>query len=359
MMSATSLAEYLVDHGLLRGAETIDARLRIRNSSRRNRVLQVIRAAGASYLVKQGVDASRKSSIRREAAVYREMESDRRLRPMLPKVFGYDPRHSILVVELVTNARDLRTYHELEKRTPEFVGEALGRALADIHGHPLPRANFAKPSHFVPGIFRFHTPRLQNLRNFSPGDFQVIKIMQQFGFREHLNSLARHWRLRAFIHTDLRWDNCLLRAGATNATGGALKIVDWESGAIGEPAWDVASVLAEYLHYWVSGIPVTGATAVDRYLKLAEVPLERMHPAMRAFWGTYAGRMTRAWKMTNRELREYLLLSIRHTAARLALRTFEDSGEGLSGKMICAMQVSLNIFQRTEEACADLLGLPC
>ena len=266
---------------------------------------------------------------------------------------------NILIIELVADAMDLRSYHESQKRTPEIIGEILGSALADIHSHRLPRRNFTKPSHRVPSVLQFHTPRLRSHGYFSPGQFEVIKIMQQFGFRKHLETLRRGWRLLSFTHGDLRWDNCLIRKRSALQQESRVKIVDWELGGAGEPGWDAAAVIADYLHFWVSLIPVTGDSAPDRYLNLAEIPLEQMQPALRSFWRVYAERITSLLGLTEKESREFLLLTIRYTAARLIQRAFEDSSEGLSGKMICMMQLSLNILERTEEACADLLGIPC
>jgi hypothetical protein len=358
MISATTLTKYLIVRDFLKREEAIGAGLSVQDSSRRNCVFKVTRAAGGSYLVKQGMDADRNKTIRREGSAYREMKHDKRLQRIVPKTYGYDSRRNTLIVELLTDAIDLRSYHESRKGTPPIIGEILGSAVADIHSHRLPRPNFAKPSHFLPAAFLFHTPRLRTLRYFSLGQFEVIKIIQQFGFRRHLESLRRGWRLLSFTHGDLRWDNCLIRKRSVLKQS-PVKIVDWELAGPGDPAWDAGAVIAEYLRFWVSLIPVTGESAPDRYLDFAEIPLERMQPALRSFWRVYAERITSALRLTKKEARELLLLSIRYTAVRLIQAAFEDSSEGLSGKMISMLQLSLNIFERTEEACADLLGLPC
>jgi aminoglycoside phosphotransferase (APT) family kinase protein len=359
MISPTTLTQYLIDRNFLGREEAIDARLSVQNSSRRNLVFKVTRSAGHSYLVKQGINADTNETIRREASAYRNLKFDKNLDRILPKIYGYDPRSNILILELVADAMDLRSFHESQKRTPTFIGEILGSALADIHSHRVPPRNFAKPSHFVPAVFRFHTPRLRTLGYFSPGQFEVIKIMQQFGFRKHLEALRRGWRLLSFTHGDLRWDNCLIRKRSALQQESRVNIVDWELAGAGDPGWDAAAVIADYLNFWVSLIPITGDSAPDRHLNLAEIPLERMQPALRSFWRVYAERITHLLGLTKKESQEFLFRSIRYTAACLIQRSFEDSTDGLSGKMISVMQLSLNIFERTRETCADLLGIPC
>ena len=49
--------------------------LSVQNSSRRNLVFKVIRAAGHSYLIKQGISADTNETIRREASAYLELKT--------------------------------------------------------------------------------------------------------------------------------------------------------------------------------------------------------------------------------------------------------------------------------------------
>ena len=58
------------------------------------------------------------------------------------------------------------------------------------------------------------------------------------GFRE----ARRTWRPTALVHGDLRWTN-LVRDGRPAAP--PLRLVDWELACIGDPAWDIGSVLAD------------------------------------------------------------------------------------------------------------------
>ena len=90
------------------------------------------------------------------------------------------------------------------------------------------------------------------------------------------------------MHGDLRWDNCLAFAPAGRRRRTRVLLVDWEFAGPGRPAYDVGTVLAEYLRSWVGSIPILEpANPVDSPAQAAR-PLQRMRPAMQAFWAAYA-----------------------------------------------------------------------
>ena len=59
-----------------------------------------------------------------------------------------------------------------------------------------------------------------------------------------LEEAARRWKPSAIVHGDLRFDNCLLTANGPDAT---ITFVDWEQAGWGDPAWDVACLVQDYL----------------------------------------------------------------------------------------------------------------
>jgi hypothetical protein len=365
MISPEDLVRYLQHRKLLRQDESIGGDLAITPASRRNHILKVVRKRGNSYLVKQAVGSERAATIRREVSIYRALEPFAELGRHLPRVYGYDSKRNILVMELLTDSQDLRSYHESHKQTPAGIGMLTGNALADFHG--MHSENLACRKRFndfpmeKPAVFRMHRRGVPSLRQLSAGGIELIKIVQKFGIGRHLERLGRDWRPVSLTHGDLRWDNCLIPSRFPARSQTPLKFIDWEFGGWGDPAWDVAYVLAGYLGYWASLIPVTTESRPDRYLDLAEVPLERMQPALRAFWSSYRDRMRAKTKFGETEARSFLLRSVEYTAAVLLHTAYEEMcfSAQLSGTAICQTQLCLNIFQRPRQACSELLGLPC
>jgi hypothetical protein len=88
---------------------------------------------------------------------------------------------------------------------------------------------------------------------------------------------------------------------------------------------------------------------------LARHPIDRMQPAIGAFWRSYvAGREDEAFDQD-----DALLRSIRYAAARLVQAAIENaqSAANLTGFGVLCLQVALNVGIQPERAAAQLLGL--
>ncbi len=136
-----------------------------------------------------------------------------------------------------------------------------------------------------------------------------------------------------------------------------MKIVDWELSRLGDPCWDVGSFFGEYLTYWLLSIPVTGQDPPDRFLDLARYPLDKMRPAIRAFWSAYVS----GSGLTDPGLHDaFLIRSVRYATARLVQTAYEQGQVSalLTGNIVVLLQLAFNILQRPEEASIALLGIP-
>lgn len=125
---------------------------------------------------------------------------------------------------------------------------------------------------------------------------------------------------------------------------------------MGDPCWDAGSVFSEYLNFWLNSIPITGEDPPDRFVELARYPLGKMQPALRSFWWSYASAM----ELDGPTAYEWLVRSVRYGAARLVQTAFEyaQGSMHLTGNVVCALQLSLNMLQRPQEAAVHLLGIP-
>jgi thiamine kinase-like enzyme len=74
-----------------------------------------------------------------------------------------------------------------------------------------------------------------------------------------LNYLAKAWNESHIIHGDLHWQN-LLVANADSETP-ELRMIDWEFAALGDPFWDVATLLSDYL---IQSVTANGQITPDR-----------------------------------------------------------------------------------------------
>ena len=301
-------------------------------------------------MLKQGIGPLAASTVAHEARVYAALTAQGNgLSSWLAPFHGYDEARGVLALGLVADGRDLRA-HQL--RTGRFSAElaaALGRALGCLHRDTALPQPGADPQR-APWVLSLHRPDLSVFRDASAAGIELIKTVQRAaGFAEQLDALREGWLVASLVHHDVKWDNCIVFArGASGRTRG-LKLIDWEAAAHGDPSWDIGSALSHYLSFWLFSIPVTGTTPPARFPQLAEHPLERMQPAMRACWEAYAAKL-------GAETRER---AVRYAAARLVQTAFEAAqmSDQLTSGLVLHLQLALNMLKRPHEAAVHLLGL--
>src|SRR5215470_17947573 len=105
-LDVDSAVPYLLRHGLVDVVSIVDGDLRVADSARRNRNLQVVSEHGRSYLLKQpdAGELHARQTIAFEAEFYATCYDDDRaapVRPFLPRYVTYLSGDGILVLELV------------------------------------------------------------------------------------------------------------------------------------------------------------------------------------------------------------------------------------------------------------------
>ncbi len=358
MLDPTNLPCYLISRALIGAGDVVGANLKIVDVSRRNRNFIVHRDAEASYLLKQGVDRVTVESIANEARVYRALESAGEFRRRFcPRLVDFDEVEGVLVLELFPDAPNLHDHYLRSGRFSRRTARALGEALGVLHTLPAPFPESvpdwgAPTSPAWPWVFSLHRPDLSLVFEISQANLDLIRIVQNdAAFFDRIETLIGAWTADALIHSDVRWENCLIAAPDGRQE---LKIVDWELAGPGDPCWDVGSVFGAYLGFWLQFLPVTASSAPESFVEGARYPLAAMRPAIGAFWRAYA--QTR--RLDPAAARRCLLRSICFGAVRLVQGAFErmqDAGE-LIGAAVCSLQLSRNMLARPEAA-AGLLGL--
>jgi hypothetical protein len=366
LLELRDVAEYLLKCGLISARQITEGDLEVVDASQRNNNFKVVSERGPSYLLKQGVGTDKVATVANEAAVYAALHADATNAGMgryLPRLCRYDENEHILVLELLPQAETLLDRHYRLGTFSTMRAATVGKALGTLHrtGPPEWRAEMsAHPSSNRPHwILSIQHPTLEEVWQASSANIQVMRIIQRFPeFCRLLNELRDEWHEhgQALVHGDIKWSNIITFApgGSKRKTGTG--IVDWELARIGDPCWDTGSAFSDYLSFWLLSIPVTGEEPPDRFLELAKYPIEKMHPAIRAFWDAY--RRTMALDPTQSE--DWLLRSVRYAAARLVQTAYEQVQETdqLTGNAVSLLQLSFNIMQRPAAAAMRLLGIP-
>ncbi|MFG1960374.1 phosphotransferase family protein [Nonomuraea sp. NPDC049028] len=373
VLALPELTTYLLDRRHVHPEAVVDGGLTIVDASRRNHNVLVSAEPAVGLFVKQGRSDPVQSatgwtgsgSLAHEAAVYSLLDSLPRpssgggITGALPRCRGFDADRDLLILESLPDASDLTSYHSRTRRFPATVGTRLGTALADLHERAFHAAR-RNPADFpgrLPWVLGIDRPGTAFYRAMSNAGLELVRILQSSPeLRAALAALRTGWRQDAFVHHDVKWDNCLVLAGGASGRRTRMALVDWEFADLGDACWDTGSVFGSYLGCWLASIPVTGSELPDRYLELAEYPLTRMRPAMRAFWAAYAG--ARGWDAATADAA--LIRSARYAGARLLQSAYEraQGAARVSTTVVCLAQLAENVLVRPEEAVEHLLGVP-
>jgi|SRR5215471_498431 len=361
MLSQSQIAQYLLHADLISAESIVDGNVTIVEASRRNRNFKAISDTGPSYLLKQSASGTNGGTVAHESQVYRFLQSEPRnasFRPHLPRYYHYDEEHGILILELLRDAKDFRDYHTQLGHFPTTVAAELGRGLSALHCLPVTEDQTCPLfANRLPWVLALHRPGLDLFRQVSHANLQLIRIIQNTpDFPQLLDGLRQEWRMNSLVHHDIKWDNCLVSRRAKSTRTSAVTIVDWEFAALGDNCWDAGAIFSNYLSVWLFSIPVSGEEPPDRFLELAKYPLERMQPAIRAYWDAYA----RGMRLDAADSEAHLLRAVKYAGARLLQTGIEQMqySTHLSGNVICLLQLSLNIMHRPQEAIVHLLGIP-
>ena len=375
MLALSEVTRYLLGRGLVEAVEVVDGHLEIVDASSRNQNCAVRTDEGHGLFLKQDLPppaittpvaaGSGPAPLAHEAAVYALIRSlgrggqPRGVAALLPDCVAYDPDHGLLVLELLDGAEDLSSYHARTGRFPVTLASRLGTALADLHERALAPA-LRRPAHFsgrLPWALALDRPGSSLWREASNAGLELIGILQSVPeMRAVLARLRAEWRVDAFLHHDIKWDNCLVLTAGASQRSTRLALVDWEFADLGDACWDVGAVFGNYLSFWLGSIPVTGNEPPDHYLDLARHPLERMQPAMGRFWAAYV--RGRGWDSATAA--PAAVRCARYAGVRLLQSTYERTQHKthLDGNDVCLLQLALNVMTRPLEAIHHLLGIP-
>jgi thiamine kinase-like enzyme len=354
VLTIPEVIPYLCQLGLLSPASVVAGDVRIFEAARRNHNFRVLRSDGPSLFLKQGQLRDGFSTVRREAQVYGllngQSATDSRYRHA-PRFMTYDPIHDVLVVELLKDAVDLRKLDTSRRGTPLRAASRLGEALAVLHSFvPLSTAA-ERLGEGEPGVLTAHRPGLALLRDFSAASIDLVRMIQAHDeVVDQLEDLRATWRPKTLIHHDARWDNVLVSRGGTTVT-----LIDWETAAVGDPAWDVGSILADYLSQWLLSIPSSGNAPPEQALHLARRPLTSLHPAMSALWHAYqqrAGLSGEGRSDMMQRITRYAGLKLLQSGIEQVQRSPRWTTTAL-----CQLQVGTNLMARPAEGSRLILNL--
>jgi hypothetical protein len=362
-------AAYLMQAGLIGASAVIDGDLAVKPVTRRNRNLTVSRADGPGYLLKQPEDPVAARTLQREGGFYRLCRRDPAASELLEHMPGYlffDEARSILGIELIEPAEPLWSYFGAfaADELPVVPAAQLGLCLGRLHRAFRSRLDQPELEWLggePPWIMQVHEPGLDFLATVTTGNHKLLQIIQsQPGLSARLDRLRPLWRRETVIHGDVKSDNILLSRTAAPAGEGAapqadrLRLVDWELVQGGDPAWDIAGVLQDFVMLWVMSMPA--AADLPSMVAQARYPLERLRPLIAKFWDCY--RDAAAPSPSDRG--QLFVRAARYSAARLVQSAFEMGtgfSHGLPQPAVLLLQIGQHLLDDPAAGQVQLYGI--
>jgi aminoglycoside phosphotransferase (APT) family kinase protein len=362
-LTLQSSVSYLLGLGLLDLPSLVHDGLRLEEVPGRNRNFRVLGGPGHTFFLKQAPrrESGTTGPLAVEASLYEWVATEPRaagLRHALPRSRHYDPEHSILVLDLVTEAAHP---HVLDtEASPPYLAalrRLVAAALAACHGVPVgPEAAIAPAlPRGAPWVFDLARPAPASLRELAPAQLIVIQALQSRPeAMAALDQLRDDWRPSRLIHGDFKWSNVLVQRDGTGIPVRVL-LLDWEMAQLGDPAWDVGSALHAFITEAVLELETIDGTKPEAAAGLLGAVLARLLPAHRDFWSRYL----EAARLTEAEARDLRGRLSGHVAARLLKSAFEWSQAEVQmpRRAAAILQLGINMLLRPDAAREVVLGL--
>lgn len=232
----------LVSCGWLTDDDSRDPRVRVEQVTSSHAIFRVTAPDGRVTVVKHvpQVAAAAGRSLRRELFVYRLARWIPALSAALPRAALIDEHRQSLVLEWLGPSGAWPSHDGGQSFARRGEAERLSGLMAGWHAATADLALWPTPA-----IGVLHLP--DHLDTASQGRAHATRLLMQAIARDQelagaLRGALAGWRDRCLVHGDLRRENWIATARARRLE---LKVLDWELSGSGDPAWDVASVVAE------------------------------------------------------------------------------------------------------------------
>lgn len=356
IITSRNLLRHLLAKRLVSNESIVDGDLVIVDASGRNRNFKVLRKNYPSLFVKQirNWDTQAIAMLQCEAACYWLARHDRdfsALEPIIPELYDFDKERQILVTAFI-DGDDLWEHLRGAGKISTAVASELGRCFGVFHreaGDRLLTSSYAAvfPKQ-IPWILSSERRNSHPFKELSPATAELFnRVDESSRFVEALDELRSAWRVSTLMHGDMRLENCILvRDGSVQ-----FKIVDWELADLGDPCWDVGSIIQAMLSAHVISLPSL-AQQLTLSALLTHASLPNLPQTIRSFWQSYVR------ELSNDSDRDHSLAErcVSYGAARMVQSAYEymQFSPHLSANALNLIEVSSDILVDPRRAAEQL-----
>jgi len=302
LLNSHNVFDYLSERHL---CNTCDRKLsEIKSLSAKNFNLLITLPDGRQLLVKQerhnleGNTAGEFKSEWRIQEWLKKFPEQKQLSSFLPELLHFDAENSIAVFRYLDNYRDVMDFYTKESNFPTEIPRAIGKLLAEIH-----RNTYAQESHrqfFIQDDHNqldYQVPRLiKRLEKIKPEIFGSIPddgikffiLYQKYdSLGQAIAELGQAFTPSCLTHNDVKLNNILLHTDWQKTEESKIRLIDWERNSWGDPAFDLGTVIGNYIQIWLGSLMISKSLSIEESLNLAITPLEKVQPSIAALTKSY------------------------------------------------------------------------
>lgn len=229
-----------------------------------------------------------------------------RLGSLISEVLHFDADNSIVIFKYLNDYRDLTDFYAKENVFPIEIATTIGEVLATIHQTTFNCQDY-RDFLFRDNESFQHNKITKNLDRIEPEIFGAVPHdgLKFFALYQRYDSLGKAIAEVSetsnpccLTHNDLKLNNILLHndwerspldppSVKEDREESIIRLIDWERGAWGDPAFDLGMLIGSYLQIWLSSLVVSKDVEIEESLRLAMTPLELIQPSIKALAEAY------------------------------------------------------------------------
>jgi thiamine kinase-like enzyme len=283
-------------------------------------------------------------------------------RQVLPEVLHFDVENSIIVFRYLDDYRDLMDFYTKEKNFSIEIAIAIGTLLATIHRDTFNHQEYE--DFFTKNSVNFN--QISNLAlslgqvkpeifGLVPDDgLKFFALYQRYdSLGQAIAELGQSVKPACVTHNDLKLNNILLQNNWQDSHN-IIRFIDWERSAWGDPAFDLGTIIGNYVQIWLGSLVISNSLSIEESLRLAITPLELLQPSI--------GALTKAYLNTFPEILEhhpdYLQRVVQFAGFNLIqqIQAMLQYQRSFSNMGIAMMQVAKALLSRPVQSIPTIFG---
>lgn len=382
-LSSNNVFQYLINAGICQEQDIESTEIAPRCSKAgRNKLIFLILylQSGCQLVVKQAYNRSDSSTtkiIKSEWRFHKFLQSCQDLgytSSLNLEILQFDEFNSILIYKSPKNYINLENYYINHKKFPTAIAELVGTTLATLHRETLNSQNcYDFMNKAVEGKFCYKFPypdylldRLEPetlLQEFPPEGNNFISFYQRCeSLRAAVRELVVAHNHCCLTHNNpqlnnilipRQWEEPLYQTHPSNES--IIRMINWESSSWGDPAFDLGTVIADYLLLWLNSLIIHPDIKLEKSLQLATIPLETLQPSIVALMRAYISSFPNFYE----EFPNFLNRVVQFTGLALIYKIIAmiQSFQDFNVQSIYILQVATKLLCEPEKSFNSVLGL--